>query len=166
MDITVTLVEHHVQLIRDLLDRAERHDQVLDQPVGPDDTIDGRPTVRDLLALLVGQQEMWLDAIDGKPGTEHVDSSLDDLRSRHAEAGPRIVELTRTVVGEGRAAERFREGPKEFPNVFTYGGAIGHLLTFGAHRRALVIGALQAAGVDDLRYGDPMLFFGAQATAG
>lgn len=163
MDITVTLVEHHVQLVGDLIDRAERHDRVLDEPIEPAGTFDGRPTVRELLSLLVGQQEMWLDAIDGKPGTEQVDDAVGDLRRRHAESGARLVELTRSVVGEGRAAERFREGPAEHPDVFTYGGAIAHLLTFGAHRRALVIGALQKAGADDLRYGDPMLFFAGRA---
>jgi AraC family transcriptional regulator len=166
MDITVTLVEHHVELIGDLIDRAERHKRVLDESIGPAGTLDGQPTVRELLALLVGQQEMWLDAIDGKPGAENVDDSLDELRRRHAEAGPRIVELARTVVGDDRAAETFREGPEEFPAVFTYGGVIAHVLTFGAHRRALVVGALQAAGEDDLRFGDPMLFFAERATSG
>jgi AraC family transcriptional regulator len=40
--------------------------------------------------------------------------------------------------------------------VFTYGGMIAHVLTFAAHRRTLVCGALIDAGIDDLGAGDPM----------
>jgi AraC family transcriptional regulator len=163
MDITVTLVEHHVWLVGELLDRAERHEHVLDRPIGPAGTFDGQPTARDLFALLVGQEEMWLDSFDGKPGHEQVDNSLGELRLRHAEAGPRIVDWTRTVIREGNTGKRFRQGTADHPNVFTYGGAIAHLLTFGAHRRALIIGVLQAAGADDLRYGDPMIYFAERA---
>jgi len=43
------------------------------------------------------------------------------------------------------------------PEVFTYGGMmIAHVLTFAAHRRTLVCGALSTAGVPDLVNGDPM----------
>jgi AraC family transcriptional regulator len=41
------------------------------------------------------------------------------------------------------------------PQVYTYGGLIAHVLTFAAHRRTVVIGALADAGVDDLNFGDP-----------
>jgi AraC family transcriptional regulator len=40
--------------------------------------------------------------------------------------------------------------------VYTYGGMIAHVLTFAAHRRTLVAGALIDAGVTDLGPGDPM----------
>ncbi len=40
--------------------------------------------------------------------------------------------------------------------MFTYGGMIAHVLTFAAHRRTLVVGALSDAGITDLGYGDPM----------
>ena len=39
---------------------------------------------------------------------------------------------------------------------FTYGGVAAHVLTFAAHRRTPVCGALIAAGVTDLSAGDPM----------
>jgi hypothetical protein len=42
------------------------------------------------------------------------------------------------------------------PEVFTYGGMIAHVLTFAAHRRTLVVGALHDAGITDLGAGDPM----------
>jgi AraC family transcriptional regulator len=42
------------------------------------------------------------------------------------------------------------------PRVFTFGGMIGHVITFGAVRRTLVLGALESAGTTDLGAGDPM----------
>jgi AraC family transcriptional regulator len=37
-----------------------------------------------------------------------------------------------------------------------HGGMIAHVLTFAAHRRTLVCGALIDAGITDLGAGDPM----------
>ena len=41
------------------------------------------------------------------------------------------------------------------PELFTYGGLLAHVLTFAAHRRDLVCGALSDAGITDLGAGDP-----------
>ena len=157
MDITLTLVEHHVWLVGQLVDRVERRQALLDRPV--QDGLDDKPTVRSLLDVLVGQLEMWLDSVDGTPAGTDAGTTPADLRKRLADAGPRFVELTRRVVAEDRTEEVFRDGPEDHPSVFTYGGMIAHALSFGAHRRSLVIAVLAADGVDDLRNGDPMLYF-------
>jgi hypothetical protein len=53
--------------------------------------------------------------------------------------------------------DQARHGPVcDPPMVFTYGGMIAHVLTFAAHRRTLVCGALADAGITDLGAGDPM----------
>jgi len=42
------------------------------------------------------------------------------------------------------------------PETFSFGGVLAHVLTFAAHRRTLVTGALISAGVDvDLVTADP-----------
>jgi AraC family transcriptional regulator len=61
----------------------------------------------------------------------------------------------RTIGDEGRLDEAFVEAVCDPPEVFTYGGMIAHVLTFAAHRRTLVCGALADAGVTDLGAGDP-----------
>ncbi len=43
----------------------------------------------------------------------------------------------------------------ESPEFFTYGGMLAHVLTYGAYRRTLVVGALSSAGVTDLE-DDPL----------
>jgi AraC family transcriptional regulator len=166
MDIAVTMVEHHVWLVGELIDWAGQHEHVLDVvvPAGGLSDDDGEQTARTLLNQLVGQLEMWLEAVDGTPSAGDLGSSPHDLRKRHAESGQRFTELVRRVVAQGRTAELFRDGPADHPGVFNYGGMIAHVLTFGAHRRALVIGALTSAGAGDLRYGDPMTYFAERRT--
>ncbi len=60
------------------------------------------------------------------------------------------------AVENGRLDETFVDALCEPPEVFTYGGMIAHVLTFAAHRRTLVAGALESAGVNGIGSGDPM----------
>ena len=62
----------------------------------------------------------------------------------------------REVVEEERLDDTFVDSLCDPPEVFTYGGMVAHVLTFAAHRRTLVCGALADAGVTDLGNGDPM----------
>ena len=165
MDIAVTMVEHHVWLVGELIEWAAQHEHVLETvvPAGGLSDDDSEQTVRTLLDQLVGQLEMWLEAVDGNPSPGDLGNSPDDLRKRHAEAGQRLTELVRRVVADDRAAEVFRAGPADHPDVFTYGGMVAHVLSFGAHRRSMVIGALTSAGAGDLRYGDPLTYFAERA---
>ena len=64
------------------------------------------------------------------------------MRARLAEAGPAFLTKVRTVIDEGRLDETFVDATCDPPQVFTYGGMIAHVLTFAAHRRTLVCGAL------------------------
>jgi AraC family transcriptional regulator len=84
------------------------------------------------------------------------DESVAGMRARLAEAGPAFLTDVRTIVDEGRLDETFVDAVCDPPGVFTYGGMIAHVLTFAAHRRTLVCGALLDAGIGDLRAGDPM----------
>lgn len=83
-------------------------------------------------------------------------TSIDCNRMRLAEAGPAFVESVKSIVGEDRFDETFVDVLCEPPRVFTDGGVITHVLTFAAHRRTLVCGALVDAGITDLGAGDPM----------
>jgi hypothetical protein len=81
---------------------------------------------------------------------------VSQLRAKLAEAGPAFVAQVHAIVGEGRLDETFVDAVCDPPEVFTYGGMIAHVLTFAAHRRTLVCGALADAGITDLGAGDPM----------
>jgi hypothetical protein len=84
--------------------------------------------------------------------------SIESMQARLAEVGPAFLRQVREIADEGRLDETFVDTVCDPPRVFTYGGMIAHVLTFAAHRRTLVCGALIDAGVDDLGAGDPMLW--------
>jgi hypothetical protein len=154
------MVEHHVWLVGEMLDRAEGlDDETLDAPVEISvEGIDCDPTLRSLLSRLVGQLAMWDAAVDDRPYDFEVEKgeSVAGMRARLAEAGPAFLSQVRAIVDEGRLDETFVDAVCDPPEVFTYSGMIAHVLTFAAHRRTLVCGALIDAGVNDLGAGDPM----------
>ena len=162
MDLIQRMVEHHVWLLGEMTARAENlRDEVLDAPIEISvDGIDEDPTPRSLLSRLVGQVEMWNAAVAGRPYDFDVErgESVGSMRRRLATAGPEFLGTVRSHLAAGTLDETFVDAVCEPPEVFTYGGMIAHVLTFAAHRRTLVLGALADAGVTDLGSGDPMRY--------
>jgi AraC family transcriptional regulator len=160
MDLLIRMVEHHVWLVGEMLTRAESlPDDVLDERVEVSvDGIDCEPTLRSLLSRLVGQLAMWDAATHDRPYDFEIErgESIPQMWARLAEAGPAFLSQVREIVDEGRLDETFVDALCDPPEVFTHGGMITHVLTFAAHRRTLVCGALADAGVEDLGAGDPM----------
>ncbi len=160
MDLLIKMVEHHVWLVGEMIDRADGlADDVLDAPVEISvEGIDDEPTLRSLLSRLVGQLAMWDAATHDRPYDFDVErgESVAGMRARLTQVGPAFVAQVRAIVDEGRLDETFVDAICDPPEIFTYGGMIAHVLTFAAHRRTLVCGALIDAGVSDLGAGDPM----------
>jgi AraC family transcriptional regulator len=162
MDLVIRMVEHHLWLLDEMIDRTRTlPEATLDAPIELSvDGLDDDPTLRSLLSRLVGQLDMWTSAVDGRPYDFAVekDESLCNMRGRLAEVGPTFLAQVRSAVDEGRLDETFVDAVCEPPEVFSLGGMIAHVLTFAAHRRTVVLGALAAAGITDLGAGDPMRF--------
>jgi AraC family transcriptional regulator len=160
MDLLIRMIEHHVWLVGEMLARAESlPPERLEAPVRISvEGIDDDPTLRSLLARLVGQLAMWDAATHDRPYDVTVEraESVTRLRAKLAEVGPAFTAQVHAIVAEGRLDETFVDAICDPPAVFTYGGMIAHVLTFAAHRRTLVCGALADAGVTDLGAGDPM----------
>ncbi len=162
MDLIQRMVEHHIWLLGEMTARAESlRNEVLDAPIEISvDGIDEEPTLRSLLSPLVGQLEMWNSAVAGRPYDFEVerDESVGSMRRRLAAAGPEFLGTVRSRSADGTLDETFVDAVCDPPEVFTYGGMIAHVLTFAAHRRTLVLGALADAGVTELGSGDPMRY--------
>ncbi len=160
MDLLLKMVEHHVWLIDQIVDRAaELSDEQLDAPIEVSvEGLDDDPTLRSQLSRLIGQMDMWNAALAGRSYDFEVenDETIPCMRERLAGAGSTFVGHVRDVIHQGRLDETFVDAICEPPEVFTYGGMIAHVLTFAAHRRTLAIGALHSAGITDLGSGDPM----------
>jgi AraC family transcriptional regulator len=159
MDLVVTMTEHHIWLVGQLIERAARMDDGrLDTPIEISVVgIDNQPTPRSLLSRLVGQMEMWNHAVANRPydiAVEH-DECLGSMRKRLAECAPIFLGHVRDACERGGLDDTFVDTTTGTPYFFTYGGMIAHVLTYAAHRRTLVSGALHSAGITDLE-DDPL----------
>ena len=158
MDLLTSMVEHHIWLTGEMVECSSRlGDEQLDRVINLDVDED-QQTIRSLLSRLVGQMGMWNAALDDREYDWSVEEheSVDSLRARLAVEGPTYLGHVREVVARGRLDDTFVDALCEPAEVFTYGGMIAHVLTFAAHRRTLVALALDAAGIDDIGWGDPM----------
>ena len=155
MDLLAMMVEHHIWLTGEMIERAARlADDQLDEPVGED----GK-TLRRMLSRLVGQMDMWNRVIANQPYDWSVERHEDmaAMRERFAQVAPCFLTEVHDVVTGGRLDETFVSALHEPAKVFTYGGMIAHVLTFAAHSRTLVVLALKKAGFGNLLcWADPM----------
>jgi len=162
MNLLVRMVEHHVWLTGEMVDRASRlSDDVLDKPIVISvEGVDDDPTLRKLLSRLVGQLAMWNSVLAMRDYDWDVEQreSVESMRRRLSAEGDTFLDHVRRVCDEGRLDETFVDAQCTPADVFTHGGMIAHVLTFAAHRRTLVAGALIDAGITDLGAGDPRLW--------
>jgi AraC family transcriptional regulator len=163
MDLVVKLIEHHQWVVREMVERASQLTNAqLDAPIVLSvEGVDDHPTMRSLLSRLVGQMQMWNASIAGEDydfDIEH-NESIASMRERLKVAGPAFLRLIREVAAEDRFGDTYVDILCEPPRVFTYAGMVAHVLTYAAHRRTLLAGALYSAGVRDLE-DDPMLWVG------
>ncbi len=160
MDLLQAMVRHHVWLVGEMIDRAATlSDERLDEPIEISvEGVDDDPTMRSLLSRLVGQLAMWNATIDARPYDFEIEhgESIESMRARLATESTAFLETVGETADQGRLDETFVDALCEPPVVMTYGGMIAHVLTFAAHRRTLVAGALIDAGITDLGAGDPM----------
>jgi AraC family transcriptional regulator len=156
------MVDHHVAVIGHLLDRAATlPDDTLNAPIQISvQGIDDNPTIRSLLSRLVGQLDMWNAAMASEPYDFTVEDhqSIDSMRSRLITGGQSFARFVRTASEQGRLGETFVDATGDVPYEFTAAGMIAHVLTYAAHRRTLVVGALASAGAPDVD-DDPLSWF-------
>jgi AraC-like DNA-binding protein len=158
MDLLTKMVEHHIWLTGQMIECAARlSDEQVDRRI--EISVDEDPqTIRSLLSRLVGQMGMWNAAVANREYDWSLEEheSITSLRERLAGEGPTYLSQVNEICEQGRLDDTFVDALCEPAEVFTYGGMIAHVLTFAAHRRTLVALALNAAGVKDLGWGDPM----------
>ena len=158
MDLLTKMVEHHIWLVGEMVERAARLDDAqLDARIELS-VDDDEQSIRSLLSRLVGQMGMWDAALANRAYDWSLEEheSIVSMRQRLAVEGPTYLDHVRKACEQGRLDDTFVDALCEPAEVFTYGGMVAHVLTFAAHRRTLVALALDAAGIKDLGWGDPM----------
>jgi hypothetical protein len=163
MDVVTGMLDHHLTLVEEIIDRTERLDPAaLDKPIELSvESVDSNMTLRGTVDRLVGQLEMWVTSLQG--GSEMpqpADKTPAGLKARLATAGPKFRELVLDPVEAGHGGDTFVDAMCDPPRTFSYAGVLAHVLTFAAFRRTIAIGALESAGLDDLGAGDPMHYVG------
>lgn len=152
MDLIERLVGHDLWTTGEVLRRCrELSDAQLDQDID----IDQR-TVRETLAHMIWNLEIWPDLMLGVPIDRGVDrpTSLDGLTQRHQRAGERFHTLARRLTDENRLEELWTDVLDNPPSEKTYGGAIAHVITHNMHHRAQLLYMLDKLGLRDLPEGD------------
>jgi AraC-like DNA-binding protein len=158
MDLLTKMVEHHIWLTGEIIDCASGlTDEQLDERIELNVDED-QQTIRSLVSRLVGQMGMWNAAMANREYDWSIEDHepIEDARRRLAVEGPTYLGHVREVAEQGRLDDTFVDALCEPAEVFTYGGMIAHVLTFAAHRRTLVVLALDKHGVTRLGWGDPM----------
>jgi AraC-like DNA-binding protein len=160
MQLVETMLEHHVWTVGEMVQRASTlADADLDTPIVISvEGVDDDPTLRSLLSRLIGQMAMWNAAMEDRAYDFAIErgETIGSMRERLANQGPAFVQRVRAIIRDGRLDETFVDATCDPPRAFTYGGMVAHVLTFAAHRRTLVAGALIDAGIQDLGAADPL----------
>ena len=160
MELVMTMFDHHVWAVGKMIDLAGGlNDEQLDAPIVLSvEGVDDDPTIRSLLSRLVGQMAMWNASMESRPYDWDIERNeqLTSMRERLDSEGGRFKQRAAELVEDGRLDETFVNATCDPPETFSFGGVLAHVLTFAAHRRTLVTGALISAGVDvDLVTADP-----------
>jgi len=160
MELVMTMFDHHVWAVGKMIDLAGGlNDGQLDAPIVLSvEGVDDEPTIRSLLSRLVGQMAMWNASMESRPYDWDIERNeqLTSMRERLDHEGERFKQRAAELVEDGRLDETFVNATCDPPETFSFGGVLAHVLTFAAHRRTLVTGALISAGVDvDLVTADP-----------
>src|SRR4029079_6807237 len=93
---SVRRVDHRIWLVGEMIERASKvDDAVLDRPIELNvEGIDSEPTIRKLLSRLVGQINMWVNVIGGRPYSFDVErqESIEGIRRRLQDVGPAFLD--------------------------------------------------------------------------
>ncbi|WP_340540240.1 helix-turn-helix domain-containing protein [Nocardioides sp. GXZ039] len=167
MDVIKQLVVHHVESLSALIEAASAlPDEVLDQEIAQSvEGIDDNPTLRGLLNGMVTQEEHWLSALRGGDWPDESDQTMAGLAARQRVAGRDYLEFVRRAVDDSTMTDTFVDTTCDPPATHSVGGTIAHVITFGAVRRTMAVGALWTAGIRDFDRADPRPFVDALAEA-
>jgi AraC-like DNA-binding protein len=154
-DLTERLVTHHLRRARQLLDAAATlPPDALERALRPGFVVvpfEGEEASASVMAeRLVRTLEVWVAAIGGTAVA--TGGPLPERLDRAARAFER---LARSIRDRGAWDDAFVDALCEPPEMFTYGGVLAHVLTFGPVRTEALAGVLAELGAP-VPSGDPL----------
>jgi hypothetical protein len=165
MDVIQHLVDHHVESLAAIIAAAaDLPDEDLDRPITQSvEGVDDDPTLRGLFNGMVTQEEHWLSALRGGQWPDESDQTVAGLAARHEAAGRDYRAFVAGAIADGSMADTFVDTTCEPLVAHSLGGTFAHVITFGAVRRTMAVGALWTAGKRDFDKADPRPYIDALA---
>lgn len=159
MKLLERLIEHHRWSMHRILDGCrDLSEQQLDSEMAtqcPFPWHECNETLRRLLTMNVGFARPWLEAINGEK-LSYDETTIDGLHAGLDQNCDDFSKMAASLEAEGRWDMTFVDALCEPPEVFSYIGVVGHLVTFNAYRRVLLINELKNLGITGLGFGDPI----------
>jgi len=161
MKLLERLIEHHRWSVHRILDACRGLDPgQLDREIASSSPFpwdECKETLRRLLQQNVSFAQPWLESINGEK-LSYDKSSIDGLHAGLDQNCDAISRMATTIEQEGRWDMTFVDALCEPPEVFSFIGVFGHMITYNAYRRVLLINELKQIGITDLGFGDPIEF--------
>ncbi len=111
-----------------------------------------------MLERLVWTKEVWTAAIAGRDFPTRGESDIAGLRARLEISGEELLGLARGIRERGEWDDAFVDALCEPPQSFSLGSVIAHVVTFAAHRRQVLAGALEELGIEAIDPLDPIVW--------
>jgi uncharacterized damage-inducible protein DinB len=150
MDIVDRLLAHDTWTTRQLLLACQAlPDSLLDKEFDID-----HKTLRDTFIHIIDNMEVWTDLLCERPVQEKEGTSIAELIERLSLASRDLANLTHKIVREGRSDDSFMDVLDKPPQLKTFGGTIGHVITHSMHHRAHVMWIMERVGLKEHIEGD------------
>jgi len=168
MKLLERLIEHHRRSMHRILDACRvLGDERLDAELSLDSPLPWdccKESLRRLLRGSVGLAGPWTAAINDHELVYDGDS-IDGLHQGLDKKCDEIVSISHSIEVEGRWDLTFVDALCEPPEVFSVIGVFGHMVTYSAYRRTVLLNELKEIGIGDLGFGDPIEFAPARRAA-
>jgi len=150
MDILDRLLAHDTWTTRQLLLACQPlPDELLDKTFDID-----HQSIRNTFVHIIGNMEVWTDLLCERPAQTRTGDTLPELLERLSVVSRDFANVARKVAREQRYDAGFLDTLDNPPQLKTFGGVIGHLLTHSMHHRAQVMFLMEKVGLTEHIEGD------------
>jgi uncharacterized damage-inducible protein DinB len=150
MDILDRLLEHDAWTTRRLLEACRAlAEPLLDQEF----EIDHR-SLRRTFVHIIRNMEIWTDLLYERTVQDKSGDSIPDLMERLETASRDFSSIARKIAHEQRDDDCFLDTLDTPPQLKTFGGVIGHVITHSMHHRAQVMFLMEQVGLKEHIEGD------------
>ena len=150
MDILDRLLAHDTWTTRQLLVACQSlPDELLDKEFEID-----HKSLRETFLHMIDNLEVWTDLLYERPVQHKEGASIPELLQRLTSASREFAKLAHKISRENRFDDLFLDSLDTPPQLKSFGGTIGHVITHNIHHRAHIMFLMERVGLKDHIEGD------------